>query len=301
MIDRDPTAWGFQPLDLPDRELVAGYLRRDPPETSELTFTNLFVWRGHYRPLRREFADCLLVVLQPPGSDPVGLPPVGPGDRAAALDELARILLEWSGRARIERVGRAWADAVVDPARYQILPDPDQSDYVYRVDDLIHLSGRKYHQKKNHLNQFLNSHDFECRRLDQDLVQSVLAMQESWCRMRECALDPSLSDEDRAVYEALTHFGRLDYQGLALLMNGRVEAFSLGEPLNPDTVVIHFEKANPDIRGLYAVINQRFLQDVWSGFTFVNREQDLGVEGLRRAKESYHPDHMVDKFVLTPK
>jgi uncharacterized protein len=84
-------------------------------------------------------------------------------------------------------------------------------------------------------------------------------------------------------------------------MNGQVEAFSLAEPLNRDTVVIHFEKANPEFPGIYAAINQLFCSRTWSHMTYVNREQDLGIEGLRRAKESYYPNHMVNKYTLVPK
>ncbi len=126
-------------------------------------------------------------------------------------------------------------------------------------------------------------------------------MQEDWCEMRDCEESSDLFEEDRAVYEALTHFDELDYTGGAIVIESKVEAFSLGEPLNPTTAVIHIEKANPAISGLYAAINQRFCQGAWSGMTYINREQDLGVEGLRKAKQSYHPHHMVKKYLVTPK
>ena len=119
--------------------------------------------------------------------------------------------------------------------------------------------------------------------------------------MRECVLKPDLLAEDFAVHEALTHFGELGYQGGAILINSVVEAFSLGEPLNRDTAVIHIEKANPDILGLYAAINQLFCLNSWSNVTYINREQDMGVEGLRKAKESYYPHHMVNKYIVIPK
>jgi hypothetical protein len=133
-----------------------------------------------------------------------------------------------------------------------------------------------------------------------NLVRAVLEMQEAWCTLRDCAEDPGLGAEDRAIHEALCHFGRLDYRGGAILIEGKVEAFSLGEPLNPDTVVIHIEKANPEIPGLYAAINQRFVQHAWADYRWINREQDLGLPGLRQAKESYNPDHLEDKYELTP-
>jgi hypothetical protein len=107
--------------------------------------------------------------------------------------------------------------------------------------------------------------------------------------------------EDYAIHQALTHFEELDYQGGAIQIDGKIEAFSLGEPLNADTAVIHIEKANPDIPGLYSAINQYFCTNAWSDMEWINREQDLGIEGLRNAKESYHPHHMVNKYTIRPK
>ena len=109
---------------------------------------------------------------------------------------------------------------------------------------------------------------------------------------------PGLLNEERAIREALLHFEKLDCLGGVILVDDKVVAFSLGEKLNPDTAVIHLEKANPEFTGSYAVINQEFCQDAWRNFTYVNREQDLGESGLRQAKLSYYPDHMSNKVIL---
>jgi hypothetical protein len=226
---------------------------------------------------------------------------VGPGDKPAALELFCRELGGFTEEVRICRVDEVNLRNHVDPQRYASALDRDNSDYVYRTEDLIQLSGNKYHRKKNHLNQFLKNHHFEYRPLDAELVECFLDMQEAWCRMRECVENPSLLAEDYAVREALTRYGDLNYTGGAVIMGDKVEAFALGELLNQESAVIHMEKANPDIPGLYAAINQLFCQNTWAHVEFVNREQDLGVEGLRRAKESYHPHHMVHKYNLTPK
>ena len=288
-----------KPLELDDQDLFDRYLRLDPPQISELTFTNLFMWRQHYHPLWRSVHDCLTVILRPEGRAPVGLPPLGPGNKSAALTALFEHLREFTADPRVARADDAFVEKWVDPAGFRAEPDPDQSDYVYRVRDLIELAGRKYHQKKNHLNYFLKNIRFECRPLGPELVGDVLNMQESWCALRACAENPGLNAEDTAVYEALSHFGRLNYNGLAMIIDGRVEAFALGERLNPNTAVVHIEKANPDIRGLHAAVNRMYCSEIIPDIEYVNREQDLGVEGLRRAKQSYYPHHMVNKYVLT--
>jgi hypothetical protein len=291
---------GLSPLELEDRETITGLLMQDPPRISELTFTNLFMWRRRFQTCWAVVHDCLVVVLAPPGQAPFALPPHGPGDKPRALEFCRELLTPFDPGPVVRRADQALVDRWIDPGRWRVEPDPDQSDYVYLASDLINLAGKKYHRKKNHLNQFLKNHDFQYRPLDPDLIDRVLAMQVDWCALRQCALDPDLIDEDQAIFEALTHFDKLDFAGGAIVIDDRVEAFSLGERLNPDTAVIHIEKANPEIPGLYAAINQRFCQKTWADMTYVNREQDLGIEGLRQAKLSYRPVLMIDKFDLTP-
>ncbi|MGE5842222.1 MAG: DUF2156 domain-containing protein [Deltaproteobacteria bacterium] len=291
----------FKPIEIQDKPLFDEFLAKDPPEISELTFTNLFVWRQHYQTKWLERNGCILVVFHPPKAPAYGLCPFGPGDKKTCLDVLCQELAKETADVRVCRVGQDFVANHADPAKFEILPDQDNSDYVYLSKDLINLSGNKYHRKKNHLNQFIKNHAFEYRRLDAALVKLVLGMQTAWCRVRECVEKPELLAEDFAVHEALAHFGELEYQGGAVLINSAVEAFSLGELLNQDTAVIHIEKANPDILGLYAAINQLFCLNAWSKVTYINREQDMGVEGLRKAKESYYPHHRVNKYTLIPR
>lgn len=294
---------GYQELKLNHHEDINEFLRHDPPQTSELTFTNLYMWRGLYRPVWKQAHGCLAIIMRPQEEEPYALPPViGPeGDAMAALSVLMDDLGDLGTEPKALRVGADFVDKQLDRDRFQAELDRDQSDYVYLAQELIDLSGKRFHKKKNHLNKFLKSNEFIYKPLDQETIECVLEMQESWCQLRDCQQDENLINEDRAIFEALTYFDRLDYVGGAIVINEVVEAFSLGEPLNQDTSVIHIEKANPEIPGLYAAINQMFAANAWSGMTYINREQDLGVPGLRKAKESYQPHHMVDKYIVTPR
>jgi hypothetical protein len=291
----------FKPIEIQDKPLFDEFLRKDPPRISELTFTNLFIWRHHYRPVWLQWNECLLIIFHPQTGTIYGLAPFGPGDKKSALDVLSEEIAKQTSDVRICRVEEEFIKNHMDPAKYAVVNDRDNSDYVYLAKDLISLSGNKYHRKKNHLNQFIKNHAFEYHPLNTELVRRVLGMQEAWCQIRECVVKPDLLAEDFAVREALTYFEELGYQGGAVLINSVVEAFSLGEPLNEDAAVIHIEKANLDIPGLYAAINQLFCLNAWSNFTYINREQDMGSEGLRKAKESYYPHHMVNKYTLIPK
>lgn len=291
----------FKPVELEDKAVFDAFLAEDPPSVSELTFTNLFMWRRRNRPIWKVQHDCLLIVVQPQGSEPYGLQPVGAGDKALAIDALWKHLEGLSGQPCICRAGEDFVARHLDTNRYYAAEDRDNSDYVYLARELIELTGNRFHKKRNHVNKFVKSYAFEYHPLDANLVDCFLRLQEDWCELRNCAEDRDLFAEDRAVYEALINMEELDFKGGAILIDSRVEAFSLGEFLNRDTVVIHIEKANPRIPGLYAAINQRFCQETWAAATYINREQDLGIEGLRQAKESYNPHHMVKKFSIVHK
>lgn len=294
---------GYQELELDHHEDINRFLRHDPPQTSELTFTNLYMWRGLYRPVWKKSHGCLAIIMRPQEEEPFALPPIiGPmGDAMAALLDLMDGLRSMGSEPKACRVGDGFVKNHLDRDRFQAELDRDQSDYVYSAQELINLSGKRFHRKKNHLNKFLKNKEFIYTPLDQETIECVLEMQESWCQLRDCKQDENLMNEDRAIFEALTYFDRLDYVGGAIVINDVVEAFSLGEALNQDTAVIHIEKANPEIPGLYAAINQMFANNAWSEMTYINREQDLGVPGLRKAKESYQPHHMVDKYIVTPR
>ena len=119
---------------------------------------------------------------------------------------------------------------------------------------------------------------------------------EKWCKIRRCEDDMNLLSESEAVRESLVHFPVLKIDGGVILIDGKVEAFTLGELLNDQTAVVHIEKANPENPGLYAMINQQFCENCWREVFYINREQDLGEPGLRKAKLSYYPDHFVESF-----
>lgn len=290
----------FKPLTIEHKDTFDAFFREDPPRISELTFTNLFIWRHKYRPVWCRWQDCLLVLFEPEGQAPFGLQPIGSGDKAKTLGALEDSLISLSSNAvnLVQRADEVFVERFIDPARHTALFDRDNSDYVYRTTDLIDLPGRRYHRKKNHLNRFLKTFAFEYRPMDMEVVECFLDMQETWCQMRQCSEHPDLLSEDYAVYQALTHFEELGYTGAGIQIEGRIEAFTLGEMLNPETAVVHIEKANPEIPGLYAAINQMFCQRAWAGVPFINREQDMGIESLRSAKESYSPDHLIKKYSI---
>jgi hypothetical protein len=177
--------------------------------------------------------------------------------------------------------------------------DRDNFDYLYNAQELIELKGRKYHDKKNHVNRFRADHEYEYFALTPDRIEECIEFEHYWCEVRDCGKYPGLEKERCAILELLNNFESLDMKGGIIKTGGKVAALTLGEKLLSDTFVIHIEKAHSHIPGLYQVINQEFLLHEAGDCRYVNREQDLGIQGMRKAKMSYNPSGFVRKYKVT--
>jgi hypothetical protein len=283
----------IRPLELSDRLTVEDYLRRYPPEISELTFTNLFVWR-HSRPVFLAEVEDSIVFVTNTGEDGDGESfilgyPIG----GASLLGVANALgVDVAGFIRVpENTASTLRDS-----NLLVTPDRNNSDYVYRVTDLAELAGRRFHKKRNLIKQCLTAYTCEYEALTPELIAECSDMQDRWCKVRQCGQDPGLCSEYVAIRNVFDHFEDLYLIGGAIRVDGLIQAYAVGEELRPGTAVCHFEKAMPGLRGLGQLINQWFAKYALRDFEFENREQDLGIPGLRQAKESYYPHHMVEKF-----
>lgn len=284
----------IRPLARDDRQLIHGYFRRCPPEISEHTFTNLFVWR-HSRPiLLAETGDSLVFLTKTVGEKLIVFgPPAGPLTLSGAADFLGDL---YGGAIRIPEKQAADLVKIGAPP----IEDRDNADYVYQITDLAELAGRRYAKKRNRIKQCLKNHACEYEEITGSLIEECGAMQDIWCRDRQCAHDPGLCREFMAIKEALANFVDFGLIGGAVRVDGEIKAYAIGEWLNSTTLVWHFEKAMPEVTGLGQLINQWFTRYGLNDFEFVNREQDLGIPGLRQAKKSYFPHHLVTKYQALP-
>ena len=288
----------FKPLTLEDRDVLHQRLWQYQPDTSELTFINLYIWREYYDFQWSVVGDYLLIFASR-GEEPFALQPVGPAPRDATVRDLLYWLRDTRGVAvpSIRRADRRLVDELQGCTEFVIEPVRAHFDYVYRSEDLGSLSGRKYSKKRNHINQFLRSYTYTYAPITPSLTDDCLALAEVWCEQRLCEDDISLLHEFRGIRDALDNFDALQLEGGAVLIDGKVQAFSLGEMLNETTAVVHIEKANPEFKGIYPMITKQFSEQRWQGAVeYINREQDLDDPGLRHAKESYYPDYLVEKF-----
>ncbi|KXS56143.1 MAG: hypothetical protein AMR96_04340 [Candidatus Adiutrix intracellularis] len=294
----------FKPLTIDDQAIFRAAEKNAPQTTSDINFTNLFIWRSHYRPTWTEFDGCLCLIARPEGKEPFALPPAGPGNHLTALQfTLARL----KNQVRVPVIKRAPEELVkkIEAAglTFMSTPDRDNDDYIYLSQQLSTLSGRRMHQKKNHYNFFVNHNQFNCLPITDELLPELLAMQESWLatKIEHNDIPPShLAHELESVQELLAHHKTLNQIGLALKIDERIEGFTLGEIVGPNTALVHLEKANQEIRGLFVALTSHFCRSLPPEIIYVNREQDLGLPGLRQSKESLKPDHLRRKFTLTP-
>jgi len=173
-------------------------------------------------------------------------------------------------------------------------------DYVYDVGDLRALKGSRYDAKRALIKKFGGYYAEVCE-LDASTAADFIRVEEEWCILKECAKKKALSDEDTAVREALANFQELKLSGVCLKIWGNIKGFAIGEPLNSGTYVGHFEKASIGFNGIYQALLNEFAKRIPNEFVLLNMEQDLGVEGLRKAKESYHPVKMIEKFIVKRK
>lgn len=287
----------FVPIGLEHKPEVDWVFAQIEPTISEFTFTNLFMWRYCYNISVSKMQGHILFLAQPPGKQPFFYPPWGQGDTGLVVRHCLQFLVEKWGRGYIERVPQNYIRKYTNSlGALEIIPDPANDDYVYSSQELIFLKGRKYGGKRNTIRKFQRGWTYEYRTIDKDLIRLCLELQCYWCIQRHCELYPGLMEEERAIRLVFSSYEALGVTGGAIMIDGRVAAFSLGERLNRDTFVVHVEKADPSIPGLYAVINQQFAQNESSTYDYINREQDLGEEGLKKAKQSYRPAFMVSKF-----
>ena len=265
-------------------------------ENSAFNFTNFYMWRKYYQ-ARWAVDDEILFVrygenfLQPFCADDKIESAVRKIVDAYKKNPAEYIFInaEKNFVSQLEKIS---------DLNFEFLPQKNRFDYVYSTQDLINLSGRKYHRKKNHVNAFISlfpSAQYTSN-FTEDIKKMCVECLNVWYTEHDLNEYPALPYERGAILELLNDFDFFDIKGGAVILGEKVVAFSLGEKLNSDTAVIHIEKADFDVKGAYAYINQQFAAREWSNMQFINREEDLGIEGIRSAKESYRPVKMIEKF-----
>jgi hypothetical protein len=289
----------FSPVTLADKKIILPLLLDNDVFFCDYSFANLFMWGDIFR-TSWLFHDERLWIYN--GYDDLMLMPVG---KALTLPELVEV----SGMLR--RQGKSGnfvlvdQDFVKDNADlvhfFNVEIDLDNGDYIYSSQKLVDLPGNKLHKKRNLINQFLALYpDYVCQPLQASDLEACLKLSEKWCRQRSCQ-EMDFDHETSALKRALRNFSELELQGLKISRGGELIAFSIFSELNSNMADVHFEKFDPEIKGVGQVINWETAKSLSAKYKYINREQDLGLEGLRQAKKSYSPEYVVSAYFLKRK
>jgi uncharacterized protein len=277
----------FKLLELSDRPTLRPYFERWPLEISESTFANHFIWRQYDQPRFSLIRENLCFRFAPPREPAYFLQPLGEREIPETLQTCLSLA------PRLSRIPQSFAERYC--GGLHCAPDEDDFDYVYLAADLIELKGKKFDGKRNRIRKFEKTQPWEYVRLGPADVPACEALFEEWLAEKGQA-GGEIDAQKTAIQEALLHFRELEMTGGGIVAGGRLAAFSIGERLNGETAVVHIEIVSPRFEGLAQLMNREFVRNEWSDCLYINREQDLGVPGLRKAKLSYHPHHRVEKY-----
>ncbi|MDR1135761.1 MAG: phosphatidylglycerol lysyltransferase domain-containing protein [Clostridiales Family XIII bacterium] len=301
-------------ITIESRQLLEEYLGSFEYKSSGMSFTSLFMWRDINKFSWEIIGDYLCIAavnnLEMEMDIPFMFPPLTrTGDYKP--EKLAETI--YAARKVFEEKGQAFSMMLVPfhmtdflrealPGKLKYEADRPNFDYVYNTQDLIELKGREYHPKKNHLNYFLNNYKYEYEVMNSGMAEEAMEFIREF-NERKNLTDPHerelLLMEEKAMQDVFLNIETVGYLTGVIRIDGKIEALSIGGRLGKKTVTVHIEKANTEYRGLYQVINNEFCKHVAKNVKRINREEDMGIPGLRKAKLSYKPSMLVEKYTVT--
>jgi len=287
----------FKKIELNDKEWIDACLKKANFQGCEYSFTSNFIWRNIYNPQVALVDNMYCVKSEYDGGYSYSYP-AGDGDAKKVIELLLEDAKERGHHFRMHGITEEWIPKLEEwfPDMFILEERRDDSDYIYTVEKLSKLAGKKLHGKRNHIHRFKDSGDWEYYDVTSENVEECRKMNREWLNRYVTDEDKGLREEAQAVEQILENFEALQVKGGILKRDGKVVAYTIGEPLNNNTYVIHIEKAFYEIQGAYPMINQQFVLHNCQEYEYVNREEDTGDEGLRKAKLSYYPDILLMKY-----
>ncbi len=289
----------FKPVELTDKPLIEAFTLRSDCRNCDMSFGNIFCWRDHYRSAWAIVDGFLVIRFFIDGGRKIGyMQPIGEGDFTAILPALADDAHRLGQRLRLIGLSDAACLKMRSGGCDTFAFDADRSlaDYIYLAEDLRSLPGRRYQPKRNHINRFTLEYEYRYEPLVRERFAECQRLEAEWRRTRQLLGHTSeMTAEQRAMQQAFDHFEELGMTGGCLYVGDRLVAFTYGSPITDDTFDCHVEKADTDYDGAFAMINRLFAEHLPGGYRYINREEDMGLDGLRRSKLSYHPAMLLNK------
>lgn len=289
----------FRKITIEDKEWIKDRLAVDQFYGAEYCFSTMFNWQDFYHNEIAKFEGFAVIRSR---FDGVTFGYFGAGDRLKLIQALEEEAAKEGVPLRLHSILEPERQRLEEqmPGKFLFEEDRVDFDYCYTREKLAELKGRKLAAKRNHIKHFLVScPDWSYEPITEKNLPECRAMSVDWYKNREETTGEKLEEEQKALYTAMDHFKEEELMGGLLRVGEKVEAFTLASAVNKDTVVVHFEKANLTYPGCYPMINQQFVEKSCQNYSRINREDDMGSESLRKAKESYVPDEMLVKYDAT--
>ena len=278
-------------------------------EACEYCFNTLYMWQHVYK-TRYVICDDFAIIMAEYEGDSFSILPLAKKEK---LQQAIHFIVKYFEKTNKKICFRGITKEIVEilqknyPGRFEYIEERDLFDYVYDGESLRTLAGRKNQKKRNHINAFLKDYEgrYNYKLLDEEDFTECLNLLKEWTINKEenNEFDEGMDDESVGINKIFKNYNNLKerLKIAGIYVDGKLEAFTMGELINPNMALIHIEKANPNIRGLYPYINQQFILNEFTDVEFVNREEDLGIPGLRKAKLSYHPIRFIEKYTVREK
>lgn len=286
----------FEPISLEHKEIYKDYYKKSCPRGCEMSFGNLFLWGEQKVAIDGDFMFFLSTFSK--SFYPF---PLGAGDKKQAIEKIMADAKERGIPLVITSLCEQDKTFLEQnfPDTFEFSYNDGSFDYVYDINDLADLLGKKYHKKRTHLNNFKKVHqNYRIEPFNNENLGSIRQLVEGWYSQKE-GEQSSIEYEKKVFQKALANFSALDMEGLVVLDEGEVIAVTFASPIDENTFDVHFEKAKREVDGAYVVINNEFakyIRNKYPSVKYLNREEDMGIEGLRKSKQSYYPHHQVEKY-----
>lgn len=295
----------YKQIELSDRETIMKCLDGNSFRACDFSFTNLISWNPKFKTKYYVTENTLFLRFIDGNNEVFYMMPIGSMDLAKAISLMEKDAKENSIPFQMKAISNHMWQMIDQtlPGKFHYLDDRDNYEYIYSSEKLINLSGKKLQSKRNHINRFkADNPNWEYISVtNKETLEECRNMLNEWENIKENQQDKeSLKYDSLATRFMIDHFATLNLKGGAIKIDGKMIAFTIGEKLTDDTFVVHVEKAFSHINGAYTIINQQFIKNEASEFAYINREEDMGLEPLRKAKKSYYPDILLEEGIVKP-
>lgn len=285
----------FKPIEIKDKAVFDKHYSNYPPVHSDNLFTTMISWKDYGKYQYTFFENNLIIMSRI--NDQIRLRPPSGKYNKEIFDQVLRLAKKQNSSYPFGMINSQTKEFIdKNYPEIKLEAHRDYFDYVYLAADLAELAGSDYRKVRNRLNKFKKNTKYNLETITNDNIENVISFLNRWCLWKDCESDPLLEAEKKAILFSISNFFKLGLSGLAININGEIEAISVFEKINNNTAVVHYEKGSPDYDGIYKAINQETAKILQKDFRYINRESDMGMPGLRKAKISYRPHHMVEVF-----